>query len=257
MAVVKPKTSRISIKKKKWIKITAPKFLEERVIGESFLSEPAEAIKRTVKVNLMQVTGDIKSQNIAVKFQIADFKDNKLQTKIDSYEYLPSSVKRLMRRSITRIDESFVVSTKDGVKIRIKPLLITREKVSRSVEKKLRAELKAELVKFVTGVSYEELYTEIIQNKIQNDLKKKFNVIYPLKGIIIRVVEKEPDEYVSKKAQEKALAEEPKAEDIEAGIPKTEETPAEAKEEKPKKKAAAKKPAVKKEPKAKAAKKKE
>ena len=85
MATKAKKAARLSTKKKKWFQILAPKFLGDKVIGESYLSEPTEAIKRTVKINLMQITGDIKTQNIGVKFEITDFKDNKLHTIIIGY----------------------------------------------------------------------------------------------------------------------------------------------------------------------------
>jgi len=162
----------------------------EKPIGESYLSDINAAVGRNVTVNLMQLTGDMKSQSASVKFEISGVKDNTLITRICGYEFSPATIKRFVRRRMTRIDLSLMTNTKDNITVRIKPFLLTREKVSRSVEYALRAKLKKELIDLIKKTSYEELFNMVIKHRLQKELKTNLNKIYPIKNLQIRVLEK-------------------------------------------------------------------
>ena len=190
MAKPRKTLKQAKIKKKRWFTINSPKLMGEKPIGESYLSDINAAVGRNVTVNLMQLTGDMKSQSSNVKFQITGIQDNKLITKICGYNFSPATIKRFVRRRMTRVDISLMENTKDNVTIRIKPFLLTREKVSRSVEHALRAKLKEELIDFVKQTPYEELFNMIIKHRLQKELKTTLNKIYPVKNIQIRVLEK-------------------------------------------------------------------
>jgi ribosomal protein S3AE len=187
------KQSKQIVKKKKWYSIVAPAMLGEKVLGESYLVDTETVEGRKLNMNLMQVTGDIKAQNSSVQFEVTGAKDSRIQTKLIGYEFLSAAVKRLIRRRMTRIDDSIVCVTKDGIKVRVKPLVMTRSKVSRSVEHSLRAHLRYEVISQVKNYACEELFSSVIKNKVQQDIKMKINVLYPLKGVIIRSLKIEKD----------------------------------------------------------------
>ncbi|MBT4022564.1 hypothetical protein HOF18_04225 [archaeon] len=184
--MAKKRVTKQVVKKKKWVKITSPKFLGEKELGESYVEDPNNSIGKTITSNLMKVTGDIKTQNCAVKFGIVEVKDDILRTRIMRYSFLPASIKRLVRRRMNRVDDSLVVRTKDNVLIRIKPMLLTHGKTSKAVEYSLRANLKQELIKVVNKTNCEELFSAVIKNRVQMDLKNKLNPIHPVRTVIIR-----------------------------------------------------------------------
>lgn len=190
MAKPRKTLKQTKIKKKRWFMINSPKLMGEKPIGESYLSDINAAIGRNVTVNLMQLTGDMKNQSSSVKFEITGVQDNALVTKLCSYTFSPATIKRFVRRRMTRIDLSLLVNTKDNVAIRIKPFLLTRQKVSRSVEHALRAKLKEELIDLVKKTPYEELFNQVLKHRLQKELKTNLNKIYPIKNIQIRVLEK-------------------------------------------------------------------
>src|SRR3989344_7930214 len=99
------------LKKKRWFPILSPKMLGEKQIGESYLTEAEFSIGRSVKANLMQVTGDVKSQSSELKFEIIASREGKLETKLYGYYFSTSTIKRLVRRNMTRIDDSLIIST--------------------------------------------------------------------------------------------------------------------------------------------------
>lgn len=217
--MAKARAGKQSAKKKKWVKIVSPKFLGERELGETYLEEVSSAMGKTVSINLMKVTGDIKTQNCTVKFVVYETKDGLLRTKIVSYTYLPSSIKRMVRRRMNRVDDSIVVRTKDNVRIRIKPMLLTHGKASKSIEYALRAGMKQELISRIKKMNYEELFSSVIKNNIQMDIKSKLNTTHPIRMILIRALQLEKRETVKDtevgkvKVSKKALSKQKEAEE--------------------------------------------
>ena len=198
----------------------------------------------------MQLTGDMKSQSSSVKFEISGIQDNILVTKICGYKFSPATIKRFVRRRMTRIDTSLIATTKDNVAVRIKPFLLTREKVSRSVEYALRAKLKEDLTELIKKTSYEELFNMVLKHRLQKELKTNLNKIYPIKNIQIRILEKigavKPSVKEEPVISEKKEEEKPK-EEVKEEKPKEEEKPVVKKEKKKKEKPAKKAPTKKKE----------
>ena len=64
------KIKKIKIKKKIWYKVLASKQFGLKEIGESYLTTPEIALGRKLKVNLKELTGNVKDQNVHLKFKI-------------------------------------------------------------------------------------------------------------------------------------------------------------------------------------------
>ncbi len=181
-------TKASSSRKKKWFPVLAPKMFDNQVIGETHQFEAEEAVGNTLEANLMTLTRNIRNQNVNLKFLITDEKSGKLTTKIKEYSLINSSLKRLVRRKHDRLDSSLVLTTSDGVKVRIKVLAITRNKVKGSVKTAIIKELESYVTDFVTKNSYESVFHSVIFYKIQRSLKEKLDKVYPLKYCEVRVI---------------------------------------------------------------------
>lgn len=183
-------------KKKKWVKIVAPKEFKSASLGESLVMAPENLVGKTVESNLMTITGDMKKQNINVKFCINSIKDGQAVTSLKSYNVIPSAVKRMVRRARDRIDHSFVAETKDGAKVRVKPILITAANTSNSVLTMLRKKTEALITKHLSKTKKDDIITEVLNHKLQSELKKHLKDVYPLRVCEIRKIEvlKSPEE---------------------------------------------------------------
>jgi ribosomal protein S3AE len=113
-------------------------------------------------------------------------KDNLGLTEVIGYDMNPSSIKRMVRRDIEKIDDSFVLSTSDGKFIRIKPLVIARNKAKSSVGRAIRKETRNFLIREVGKMTYEAFIKEIVSNHLQTELSKRLNKIYPMRTATIR-----------------------------------------------------------------------
>ena len=104
---VKQKVSRIKVKKKNWYRILSSRIFGEKEIGETYLSSPESALGRTMKINLKDLTGNIKDQKIYISFTIDKVEGSILRTSATGYELTPTSVKRMVRKSTDRLDDYY------------------------------------------------------------------------------------------------------------------------------------------------------
>ncbi len=185
------KVSKIKIKKKRWFPIFAPKFLGQREIGESYLSEPNVAMGRVVKINLRDLTRNMRDQNIYVSLKITEVNGNNLDTEIVGYAYMPFFVKKLIRVRTGKIDDSFVLKTKDNKIVRLKPLAITVFPVKKSVKTAIRKQLREMLEEEVAKLNFDSLINDLLRYKLQMEFKKKLNKLCPVREVIMRMVKLE------------------------------------------------------------------
>ena len=224
-------------KKKHFVKITAPKQFNEQVIGESPVEDARLLLGRKVKVNMMSITNDPKSQNVQIHFKISALKGEGVTTEIVGYTLLPSFVKRLVRKEKVRVDDSFKVTTKDGKILFVKPFLLTLNKTTQSVATSLRREVQKSIKSKVSVIGYEEFISDLVSHKFQNILRKELSKIYPLKQCEVRDLQVIGQEEVNEKEtkEKPKKSERPKKEkkeEVEVSIvkPSEEAEPAEDKE---------------------------
>jgi len=230
------KESRVKVTKKLWFKIMAPKLFGEGELGESYLSNPESAIGRTLRHNLKELTGNVKDQNASLLFKIDKVVGTTLHTIPVGYELSASSVKRMVKKSTTRLDDYFTTISKDGKKVVIKSVLITSIKIQRSVGKALKKTLQDTVNEDLHKNDFATFMVNMASGKIRMELRKRLAKIYPLKEAAIRSVTiagsgvfvpppvVEMAEVSSEMEQEETLSEE------NAGTDFTEEAPAAASE---------------------------
>ncbi len=174
-------TKAAKIKKKKWIQILANKLLENKVIGEIYTTEPNLLLGRSITVNLMTLTGDMKKQNTDLRFVVSGIEEGKANTELHGYFLVPASVKRLVRRGKERIDMSFACQTADNKTVRIKPLMILNMKIKGSISADLKKAVFDCLTEHISKMSFENIVTELLDNNLQREVKDHIKKIYPIK----------------------------------------------------------------------------
>jgi len=135
------------------------------------------------------LTRMLKGKNTLLQLKVS-VKDDKAIANPISLELLPYFIRRMVRKGTNYIEDSFSVECKDG-KVRVKPFMISRKKVSRAVRKALREKAREELIKYVKDKESEKLFDEVLKNQIQKPLSLKLKKIYPLSLCEIRVLKVE------------------------------------------------------------------
>jgi small subunit ribosomal protein S3Ae len=178
--------STLKWKRKNWHKILAPKLFDEIELGESLLLAPEDLQQKMVETNLMHLTKDIKKQNISVKFKVVDIKGTVGHTQLVSYTMIPASVKRLVRSNRDRIDDSYVVKTKDDLNVRVKPLIITRNNLSAQQRTVMRKLTEDTILSFFEKHSYDEFIKSVLDVSLVKQIKEVIGKIAPVRTVEIR-----------------------------------------------------------------------
>jgi len=212
--------AKVKTAKKQWYSILAPKLFRNVVLGETLVYDPQKMVGKGITQNLMNLANDVKRQNINVNFKIVNVENGKAHTNMIGYNMVQSSVKRLVRRNITKIDMSFSCTTSDKKNIRLKPILITRSAINGSISAKIRKNAEEFLTKSIGSMSYDEFTNDLISHNLQSALKAHLKKVYPLRiceirSMSIENLEKnvaEESKKPKKKAEQEKKAETPKEE---------------------------------------------
>jgi len=130
---------------------------------------------RVIKLDLTrQLRG--KSLEAVIKVKVAN---SKAEGDLFRIALLPFFIRRMMRKSVSYVEDSFPIDCINAV-LRIKPFLITRKKVTRAVRKALRENTKKYLEEYAKDKDSEEIFSDVLSNKLQKILSMKLKKIYPL-----------------------------------------------------------------------------
>ena len=93
-----------------------------------------------------------------------------------------------MRKRVDYVEDSFTARCAD-IKATVKPLLITRKRVSRAVRRNLRNTTKEFLLEYLKEKDYNDICNELIDGILQKAMLPKLKKVYPLSFCDIRIFE--------------------------------------------------------------------
>lgn len=241
------KVSKVSKIKKEWYPIVAPKVFNNQIVGETLVGDASKAIGKKVPVNLSNLTGNMRKQNVQIDLSITSINDQKAQTDVIGYRIVPASMKRMVRRGKNKVETNIEATTSDGKNLHFKVIIITNKLTYLSVQTSLRRAAKENLQRILKKIKFDELVQGLTSNKLQIDLKKLLSKTYPTRICEVKqmkVIEKKkawdaeekPEEKAEKKAEKPKKTEKKVEKPKEKAEPKAEEAPKaekEAKTEKP------------------------
>jgi len=217
MAPKKKKVTKQKVKKKKWVSIIAPKSFKSIKLGETHVVDPQTIIGRSLKVNLMNITGSFKKQNIIVRFDINSVKDGKAYTFVSGFENSVSLMKRIVRKGRTKIEDSFLAKTKDGFSVRVKPVVLTLNRASKGAQTSIRKIVKEKLIHMLSGIDFDKAVQELIDYNFQKLIKEVSSTIHPVKSVEVRFLAITP----ASKKNTQIKVELPEADEVKSGTTET------------------------------------
>ncbi len=186
--MAKRRVKKTAVKKKTWVSIQAPESLGKQALGESYVEDKNNVVGKTVKANCMTLLNDPKKKRYSMSFMIDTLENDVAKTKPFSYEISPASLKIMIRKKRDRIDHTFTATTKDGHTITVKPLILTRGNTTNEVCTAIRKGAEGSLKASIAKLALEELFTQVMQLKLQRELKKELAKLHPISTSEIRVL---------------------------------------------------------------------
>jgi small subunit ribosomal protein S3Ae len=190
MAVKKAKTAARKVKDKwkakEWYKLYAPRMFNQVELGETPGADPAALMGRITEVTVHELTGDFSKMHIKIRFSVNDIRGLEAHTTFIGHDLTSDYVRRLTRRKRTKTDHVVDVRTKDGFKVRIKPMSITEQRIQAAQETAIRNIMTSTLNDMAANMTVSELVKAIITGDLSRDLSNAAKVIIPIKRIEVR-----------------------------------------------------------------------
>ena len=148
MAKIAIKSKVKKVKRKFPVEIVAPEFLNSKKIGSSMVTDLNKLVGKTTKLSMMYITGSVKNQNVRLTFKITEVASGLAKTQLSNYQQIPYYLGRHIKTTTNLVEDSFVVTSKDGLNVRIKPFIVTKQAASGLVKSVIRNQTK----KIIAGV---------------------------------------------------------------------------------------------------------
>jgi small subunit ribosomal protein S3Ae len=181
--MLSPKFSPSLVKQKgvkKWFTAVAPDYLGGKQVFQLVTHNPSDLIGRTISLLLSELTEDPSHTTVKVRFKVVGVNGENAITDFWGYELDRDFVRSLLRKGSSRVDMIFEATTRDGYRMRVTVLAITRYRASQSQKKKMRKAMMNVILGKCSKLNYAQFVQELVFGKIESDLyneAKKFHRI--------------------------------------------------------------------------------
>ena len=174
-------------KSKRWYTIRAPRnpwFF--KVIGETMAEEESVLIGRHYEMLQYELDGDFSKMHVKVQFRITSVVGDDALTEFIGHEMLKDHIRRQVRRDRGKIDDTVDVVTDDGFYVRIKPLMISRNRIKGSQKQEMRALARDVILKIGATSTWIDLQKASLDGTLESKIKEAVSKIHPVRGVMIR-----------------------------------------------------------------------
>lgn len=207
-------------KAKNWYNLIAPTMFNKAMIGETLADDPELLVGRVSEVTVQDITGDFSKMHIKLAFKIQDVRGSDAHTLFVGHDLTSDYVRRLTRRKKTRTDATIDVTTKDGTRLKVKPMAIADRRIQSSKQTAIREVMNKMVHKAATEKTIGEFIKAVISGELAKNIAVACKPIQPMQRVEIRKSEvlafgepvEEPEEEPEPEPEE-APVEEPPAEE--------------------------------------------
>lgn len=189
MVKVKIKSKAVKAKKKFPVRIKAPEYLNNFLLGESNVSSLENLEGKTCLIGLMFVTKSIKHKNVRMKFRVNEVSSGEAKTEACLYEMLPYYLSRTLRAGKPLVEDRFEVMSKDERVLVFKTFIVLQNKTSQEIKSEVRKLVRDSLTAFCLKTSAEDVFKVVIDNTMQNTLQSDIKKVAQVKNLEFRKVE--------------------------------------------------------------------
>ena len=176
-------------KTKEWYTIISPKMFGEKEIGKTFAGEPETLVGRKIYLSALDLTNNINKYYLKFSFKISKVDGNKTFTEFYGSECLQDYISRMVVRRVRRIDTVQDLTTKDGIKLRVKGIAVISRRAKSSIEVSISNRIKEVLKQEVEKTERDKLVEEILSDELRMKVLTETRKIYPVRNFEIRKIE--------------------------------------------------------------------
>ncbi|HUW42753.1 MAG TPA: 30S ribosomal protein S3ae [Thermoplasmata archaeon] len=171
---------------KQWYRIMAPEMFNMALLGETPADNPESLKGRTMEATVQDLTGDFSKMHIKLKFQVHDVRGLDAHTLFIGHDLTNDYVRRQTRRKRSKTDAVVEVTTKDGWRIKVKPMAVAEQRIQSSQETAIRHIMEDVIIKAASGSTVSEFVKLMVGGELSKEIADKGKVVVPMKRIEIR-----------------------------------------------------------------------
>ncbi len=171
---------------KDWYEVIAPENFSEEMIGETPSDEPEKAIGRIIETTVGDLTGDFSKNNTKVYFKITEISGRQAKSEFVGHELTSDYIDSLVRRRTNKLDITVDVLTKDGYKVRVKPVIFTVKRGKSSQKSSLRNKAAEVIKEEAKETKFKEFTENLVMGELASKIYNNLKSIYPLRRVEIR-----------------------------------------------------------------------
>jgi len=213
-------------KAKVWYNLLAPDMFNKQLLGETPTDTPDKLMGRIAEVTVQDLTGDFSKMHIKLLFKVNQVQGQDALTQFIGHDMTSDYIRRLTRRKRTRTDLTVDVTTKDGWKMRVKPMAITDRRIQSSKQRVIRGIMSKTIADTASKQSVGEFVKGIISGDLAKTIALGCKPIHPVSRVEVRKSEVTLIGAITAEPMEAPAAEE-KATEAPAEAPPAEAAPAE------------------------------
>ena len=173
-------------KEKTWFKIYAPEMFNSIELGETPATTPDELRDRITEATVQDLTGDFSKMHIKLRFKANNIKGSEVHTQFIGHDLTNDYVRRLTRRKRTKTEHVVDAVTKEGYKIRVKPMVVTERRIQSSQETSLRNVMVSVVRSQASTMLLPEFIKAIVSGDMAKEISNATKIIIPMKKVEIR-----------------------------------------------------------------------
>jgi len=174
-------------KSKRWYTIRAPRHpWAFKVIGETIAEDEAMLIGRNYEILQNELDGDFSKMHVKVQFRIAGVVGGDALTEYIGHEMLKDHIRRQVRRDRGKVDDTVDIVTEDGFYVRVKPLLISRNRIKGSQKQEMRTLAREVILKTGATSTWIDLQKSSLDGTLEAKIREEVSKIQPVRGVMIR-----------------------------------------------------------------------
>lgn len=172
---------------KRWYTIRAPRHpWDFQKIGETLGESDEHIVGRVYEMTQQEFNGDFSKMHVILRFRVHECVGQDALTTFIGHHHQTDHTRRQIRRYRGKVDDVVDVVTTDGYLVRVKPLIITAQRVQTSVKQDMRTRCREIIIASAAKSTYAQVQTAILDGTLEEEIRKGVKPIYPVRSVAIR-----------------------------------------------------------------------
>ena len=169
-------------KGKDWYAILAPKTFGEIHVAETPATDPKNLIGRTIEISAAELPSEHQPKpHMKVYFKIVSVDGNNAKTIFNGFEVAKEYLFRVVRKRTSKLDIVSEAETKDNWKLQISSITVLNRKAETEIETSIRKYVENFLKEFASKASIDDFVKAVLEDALQQHVKKFGSKIYPVR----------------------------------------------------------------------------